>query len=329
MPGLSAGRSDRDRGEAEPAIWSPPAAPGPAAAPEPSPEPPLAPTPVAREATQAPARDERAPAAELLVAPPADAPTPGAATPATDATAQVDARAGSTPLSAGSTRGGAGGGGARGGARGSGTIRHTALPDRAPMAFLGVDDLADADGRPAELWVAQTEVTEAQWQALMRLDLAILTGRPDRPAEHMTWCEALEYANRLSREEGLRPAYQIPRGCHQGAPARWDRRADGYRLPTEAEWEHMAGDRPAEGATRREVVFSGAADGAGLFGMSGNAAELVWAGDGVPVARHRSCASELIGSGLWPESDPLPCRQELPPGQRTLGVGLRLVRPAR
>ncbi len=219
-------------------------------------------------------------------------------------------------------------GGGHGGAHGSGTIRHTALAERAPMDFLGVEDLPTLPGEPeaVELWVAKTEVTEAQWLALMRVDLAILTGRPERPAEHMTWCEALTYANLLSKEEGLQPAYEVPRGCHLGARVRWRTGASGYRLPTEEEWERMAGMRPGSGATRRDVVLSGEADGAGLYGVSGNAAELVWSGDGVPVARHRSCEAESVSTELWPESEPLPCRRELPPGQRALGVGLRLVR---
>ncbi len=291
-----------------------------------TPEPEARPAPTAASPT--PSAASPPDAAVTLPAPPLPEPSSASDEPLAD----LDRAPRSTAASAGGAGAGegAGEGGGYGGAYGSGTVRHTALPDRAPMAFLGVQDMPPLPGQPeaAELWVAQTEVTEAQWQALMRLDLAILTGRPERPAEHMTWCEALTYANLLSKKEGLKPAYDVPRGCHSGASVRWDTSASGYRLPTEAEWERMAGRRPGAGATRRDVVYSGERDGAGLFGVSGNASELVWASDGHPVARHRSCDAENIGTELWPESAPLPCRQELPPGQRVIGVGLRLVRAA-
>jgi formylglycine-generating enzyme required for sulfatase activity len=69
-------------------------------------------------------------------------------------------------------------------------------------------------------------------------------GYKDYPVEFITWYDAVEYCNLLSEKEGLTPAYTITdRSPSTGYPIRgaditieWA--ANGYRLPTEAEWEY-------------------------------------------------------------------------------------------
>jgi len=55
----------------------------------------------------------------------------------------------------------------------------------------------------------------------------------DHPVVCVSWFDAVKYCNWLSVKEGLKPAYTIA-----GQSVNWDRSANGYRLPTDAEWEY-------------------------------------------------------------------------------------------
>ncbi|MEU3852761.1 formylglycine-generating enzyme family protein [Streptomyces sp. NPDC029554] len=55
------------------------------------------------------------------------------------------------------------------------------------------------------------------------------------PVEGVSWWDAVRFCNALSLRDGLTPAYRVR---EDGEAVDRDAGADGYRLPTEAEWEH-------------------------------------------------------------------------------------------
>jgi formylglycine-generating enzyme len=62
------------------------------------------------------------------------------------------------------------------------------------------------------------------------------TAQGDRlPVEGVSWWDAVRFCNALSRREGLTPVYRLQADVEG---VEWDASVDGYRLPTEAEWEH-------------------------------------------------------------------------------------------
>jgi len=150
------------------------------------------------------------------------------------------------------------------------------------------------------LLVMVTEVPQWLWSAVMGYNPSWFRG-DSLPVENVTWWEAVEFCNRLSLRHGLQPCYRW-----QGDTLLWDRLANGYRLPTEAEWEYVcragtltdtyAGDlqQPWGGCESEEPLLDSIAwycrnsdarthpvarkppNPFGLYDMLGNVAEWVW-----------------------------------------------------
>ena len=84
----------------------------------------------------------------------------------------------------------------------------------------------------ADFWISRYEVTQREYSALMHENPSTFQGN-SLPVENVSWLEAVRFCNAKSESEGLTPVYTI-----DGAKVSWNLAADGYRLPTEAEWEY-------------------------------------------------------------------------------------------
>lgn len=84
----------------------------------------------------------------------------------------------------------------------------------------------------SDFFISRYELTQSEYQAVMGENPSNFRGEA-LPVENVSWLDAIAYCNARSAQEGLTPVYNI-----EDQNVSWDRSADGYRLPTEAEWEY-------------------------------------------------------------------------------------------
>lgn len=117
-----------------------------------------------------------------------------------------------------------------------GTVTITLLPVPGGAFPMGSRD-GDPDEGPVRrvsvspFLLGRTTVTGGQYSVVMGENPSRFFGDADLPVEQVSWEDAARFCNRLSDLAGLEPCYrEIDWFC--------DFSADGYRLPTEAEWEY-------------------------------------------------------------------------------------------
>ena len=206
----------------------------------------------------------------------------------------------------------------------------------------GPDETPAHQVRVSAFLIDKFEVTHEMFAKVQLLDPSHWQESPKKPVERVRWRDAKQYCNERSLLEGLKP-------CYDEETMDWDcdPSAEGYRLPTEAEWEYAAGAggdgayelgqpdklRPyawfnANADQKTHPVGQKKANRWGLHDMYGNVSE--WCEDVYSAAYyHESPAIDprgpanvgtdvkrVIQNGSW-KSSPEACRTTARQGEKT------------
>jgi formylglycine-generating enzyme required for sulfatase activity len=191
----------------------------------------------------------------------------------------------------------------------------------------GDNNISSAKARPAHkvtlttgFYMGKYEVTQEQYQAIMGNNPSYFQGEDSlpgtgevqekRPVENVSWYDAIRFCNKLSEAEGLETVYILTGNTdYPTVTANFSK--NGYRLPTEAQWEYACragtttayytGDGidgledtawySANSENKTHEVGQKAPNPWGLYDMNGNVMEWCW-----------DWYDFYIG---WPETDPV------------------------
>ena len=142
--------------------------------------------------------------------------------------------------------------------------------------------------------LGETTVTQDFYEAVCNHNPSSFKN-PKHPVERVSWIDVVRWCNQLSELKGLVPAYDFVE-VDGRTQIQWNQVSNGYRLPTEAEWEYASrsgteftysgSNRPDEvawfGSSRRREgqktyeVAQKHPNSWGFYDLSGNIWEWCW-----------------------------------------------------
>lgn len=212
------------------------------------------------------------------------------------------------------------------------------------MVTIPAGEIELRDDRIKMTWTAQVSsfllapvpVTTALYSSIVQKTVGPYD-KPQLPVADVSWNDAILFCNLLSRHSGLQECYLI---SDDGENVVWNREADGYRLPTEAEWQYAckAGTGGYRYGELDEIAWYDENSGGmvhevgqkrpnawGLYDMLGNVWEWCWdvydakVYGSYRIFRGGSWAEEARGCGAT-------CRRRSHPAFRIDDLGFRLAR---